>query len=180
MDPNFNAMLFTRHSIRKYKDEPLDQNSVKQILEAALLAPSSKSSRPWQFVLVDDKDMLAKLAECKPMGALPIGRATLAVAICADPEKSEAWIEDCAVAASFMQLQAHALGIGSCWVQIRDRFTADNEPSQDLVNNLLGIPHSMQVPIVITLGISDENRKPVDPAKLQWEKVHIGAWTDRE
>lgn len=173
-------MLFERHSIRKYKTQPLPSEYVKQILEAGLLAPSSKSSRPWEFVCVEDAEMLAKLAECKPVGARPIAAAQLAIAVCADPEKSDVYVEDCSVAASFMQLQATALGIGSCWIQIRNRFSADDNPAQDIVQTLLGIPPSMQVVTILTFGYSDEHRKPVDPAKLMWEKVHLGQWTEEK
>lgn len=176
MDKTFNGMLYERHSIRKYKAQPLPAEDVKQILEAGLLAPSSKSARPWEFVCVEDAEMLAKLSECKPAGARPIAGATLAIAICADPDKSDVYIEDCSVAASFMQLQAMALGIGSCWIQIRNRFSADDNPAQDLVQSLLGIPASLQVVCILTFGYSDELRKPVDPSKLLWEKVHIGQW----
>lgn len=177
MDKAFNGMLFTRHSIRKYKSQPLDGADVKQILEAGLLAPSSKSSRPWEFVCVEDAEKLAKLAECKPAGARPIAGAKLAIVICADPEKSDVYIEDCSVAASYMQLQACALGIGSCWIQIRNRFSADDNPAQDYVQALLGIPPAMQVVCILTFGYSDEQRKPVDPDKLLWEKLHIDQWT---
>ena len=55
MNKEFHDMLFTRHSIRKYTDEPIDGEHVKLLLEAALLAPSGKSVRPWEFVVVEDK-----------------------------------------------------------------------------------------------------------------------------
>lgn len=178
MEKDFNSLLFERHSIRKYKDQPIEGETVKHILEAGLLAPSSKSARPWQFVVVEDRDMLQKLSQCKPFGAKPIAGASFAIAVCADPEKSDVFVEDCSVAASFMQLQAAALGVGSCWIQIRNREDANGEPAQDVVQSLLGIPPSLQVVMVLTFGISDEQRKPVDPSKLMWEKVHIGQWKD--
>lgn len=180
MDKAFNGMLFERHSIRKYKSQSLPGEDVKQILEAGLLAPSSKSSRPWEFVCVEDAETLAKLAECKPAGARPIAGAKLAIVVCADPEKSDVYVEDCSVAASFMQLQATALGIGSCWIQIRNRYSADDNPAQDLVHAILGIPPSMQVVTILTFGYSDEQRKPVDPSKLMWEKVHLGQWAEKD
>lgn len=176
MDTSLNKLLFERHSIRKYTDQEIDADAIKQILEAGLLAPSSKSSRPWQFVVVEDKENLQALSRCKPFGAKPLAGAALAIAICADPEKSEAWIEDCAVAATLMHVQAAALGVGSCWIQLRGRENANNEPAQDTVKAILGIPDAMQVPMILSLGISAEQRKPVDPDKLMWEKVHIGAW----
>lgn len=178
MDIDFHQLLFNRHSIRKYKTEPLDAESVKQILEAGLLSPSSKSSRPWQFVVVEDREKLIMLSKCKVAGALPIANAALSIVICADPEKSDVFVEDCSVAATFIQLQAAALGIGSCWIQIRERYDSNEDPAQNLIKDILNIPDFLQVVQVITLGISDENRRPVDPAKLLWEKVHLGVWKD--
>ncbi len=180
MDIDFHQLLFNRHSIRKYKDEALDAESVKQIIEAGLLAPSSKSSRPWQFVIVEDKATLKVLSKCKSAGALPIAGASMAIIICADPERSDVFIEDCSVAATFIQLQAAALGIGSCWIQIRDRYDSSNQPAQNLIKETLNIPDYLQVVQVVTLGISDETRRPVDPSKLLWEKVHLGTWKDVE
>ncbi len=178
MDIDFHQLLFNRHSIRKYKDEPIDAEAVKQIIEAGLLAPSSKSSRPWQFVIVEDREKLLQLSKCKTAGALPIAGAAMAIVICADPEKSDVYIEDSSVAATFMQLQAAALGIGSCWIQIRNRYDSSDEPAQNLIKSSLNIPDYLQVVQVITFGISDENRRPVDPSKLLWEKVHLGEWKD--
>ena len=63
---NLRELLLTRHSIRRYTDKPLDAEQVRTILEAGLLAPSSKNARSWQFVAVEDPDVLARLSECKP------------------------------------------------------------------------------------------------------------------
>lgn len=171
-------MLLERHSIRRYTGDSISADDVRTILEAALLAPSSKSARPWQFVAVDDKATLARLSECKPAYATSVKDATLAVVITADPEKSEAFVEDCAMAGIMMQLQAQALGLGSCWVQVRGRYAADDEPSENVVRAVLGIPSDMVVESIVTFGYSAETRKPVDPAKLMWEKVHVGMWKE--
>lgn len=176
MDKDLNKLLFERHSIRRYTDQEISPDTIKQILEAGLLAPSSKSARPWQFVVVEDKEKLMALSQCKPFGSKPLAGAALAIAVCGDPEKSDVWIEDCAVAATLMHLQAAALGVGSCWIQLRNRDNADNFPAQDTVKAVLGIPDAMQVPVILSLGISAEQRKPVDPDKLMWEKVHLGEW----
>ena len=169
-------LLLERHSIRRYTDATLNPDDVKTILEAGLLAPSSKSKRPWQFVVIEDKEMLKKLSLLKPVAAHPIAGAAMAVVVTVNPELSDVFIEDASVAAILMQLQAAALGIGSCWIQVRNRLSENGEPSQDYVQELLNIPHSQMVECVLTFGYKDEERKPVDPSKLQWEKVHIGTW----
>lgn len=173
---DLHQLLLERHSIRRYTEQAIDPEDVKTILEAGLLAPSSKSARSWQFVVVEDRAMLERLSQCKPAYAASVKDARLAVVVCSSPEKSEAYIEDATVAAIFMHLQAAALGIGSCWVQVRGRESADGEPSENVVRDALGIPYDMVVECIMTFGYSAETRKPVDPSKLLWEKVHIGSW----
>ena len=174
MNKEFHDMLFTRHSIRKYTDEPIDGEHVKLLLEAALLAPSGKSVRPWEFVVVEDKEVLAKMSECRPFGSGPVAKCKLAIVVCGDPGKTDVWVEDCTIAATYIQLQAEALGLGSCWIQMRGRFDKDNNDSADLIRELLDIPGEQQVECIIVLGHKDEVRRPVDHDKLLWEKVHIG------
>ena len=169
-------LLLQRHSIRRYTDQPIDAEDVKTILEAALLSPTSKNARSWQFVVVEDTDTLRSLEKLKPNYATSLKTAPLAVVVTASPELSEAYIEDATAAAMLMQLQAADLGIGSCWIQVRGREQADGEPSENYVRDMLGIPYDMVVECIMTFGHPDETRKPVDPAKLKWEKVHIGNW----
>lgn len=177
---NLHQLLLERHSIRRYTDQPVNADDVKTILEAALLAPSSKSKRPWQFIVVEDKDTLTALSKVKQYGAHAIADAQFAVAVVTNPEESDVFVEDASVAAIFMHIQAAALGIGSCWIQIRNRFSEDGEPAEVMVQNLLNIPQYLPVECIMTFGYSAENRKPVDPDKLLWEKVHIGTWKETE
>lgn len=169
-------LLLRRHSIRRYKDTPIDADDVKTIIEAALLAPSSKSVRPWEFVVVENRDDLEKLSKCKKFGTRPINTCALGIVVCANPEKSDMYLEDMSIAAAYMQLQATALGLGACWIQVRGRYTDDDEDAQNIVRDVLGIPHEMVVECIVTVGHPDEERRPVDPTKLLWEKVHAERW----
>lgn len=90
------------------------------------------------------------------------------------------YIEDMSIAAAYMQLQATALGLGACWIQVRNRFTADGQDAEDVVRDLLGIPHDYIVECIVTIGHPNEERRPVDPEKLLWEKVHLQKWTAEE
>lgn len=173
---SFHDLIINRRSIRRYTDQKLDPEQVQTILEAGLMAPTSKNSRSWQFVCVDDLDMMTRLVDCKPAGAVSLMACPLAIVVCGDPATSEAWVEDASIAAAFMQLQASDLGLGSCWVQIRGRFAADGTPSEECVAQLLGIPEQYPPLCIVTIGHPDEQRKPLDPAKALWEKVHIGTW----
>lgn len=175
---NLHELLVNRRSIRRYTHEEVNPEDVKLILEAALMAPTSKSSRPWQFVVVEDKSMLERLSQCKPAGAMPIAKAAFAVVVAVDPALTDPWIEDASIAASYMQLQAADLGLGSCWIQVRGRFTADNIPSEEYVQELLGIPETLPVVCIVSFGHKDEERKSCDTSKLLWERVHIGTWKE--
>lgn len=140
------------------------------------MAPTSKNSRPWQFIAVEDRETLEKLSHCKAAGAMPIAKAPLAIVVAADPSLSEAWIEDASIAASYIQLQAADLGLGTCWIEVRDRYGADGVPASDYIQELLQMPRTLPVLCVITIGHPDEERKPQATDKLLWEKVHIGNW----
>lgn len=173
---SLHQLLTQRRSIRRYTKEPIDAEQVKLILEAALMGPTSKSSRSWQFVAVDDPAVLSALADCKPTYATSIREAPLAVVVVGDPSKSEAWIEDASIAASFMMLQAVDLGLGACWVQVLGRTAADGTPSEEVIRETLGIPAEFRPVCVVTIGHPDEQRRTIDTDKLKWEKVHIERW----
>lgn len=165
--------------MRKFTEEELTQDQVLALLKAALMSPSSKRSNCWQFIVVDDKDTLEKLSFCKESGAAFVKDAAVAIVVTADPLASDVWIEDAAVASLMIQLQAEDLGLGSCWVQVRERFTANGMPANEYIHELLDIPLQLQVLSLIAIGHKGMERKPFDDAHLQWEKVHINKYGGR-
>ena len=177
---DFHDLLYNRRSIRKYKESEISSDSVRLILEAALASPSSKSKMPWQFVVVEDKAMLGKLSQCKEFGARPIAGAAIAIVVVLNPYESDVWVEDGSVAAFAIQLQAQDLGLGSCWIQVRERYDKDGKSAEENVKELLGIPMDMRVLCVISIGEKDEERKRLDEDKCKWEKVHIAQWRNDE
>ncbi len=162
--------------MRKFTGEELTQEEVVALMKAALMAPTSKRSNAWQFVVVDDKDLLKQLSLCKEQAAQFIADAALAVVVMADPLASDVWIEDAAIASIYVQLQAEDLGLGSCWVQVRERFTASGIPANDYVHDVLDIPLQLQVLSIIAIGHKGMERKPFDEARLQWEKIHLNKY----
>lgn len=162
--------------MRKFTPEELTQDEVVALLRAALMAPSSKGTRAWQFVVVDDKDTLCHLAHCKDKGAELIEGAPLAVVVLADPTVSDVWIEDASVATTMLLLQAEDLGLGACWVQVRERSMADGKPAEEMVRAALGIPEGLRVLSIVAVGHKGMERKPFDESRLLWEKVHINRY----
>lgn len=170
---HFNELIKKRRSTRKFTDQELSQEEVVTLLKAALMSPTSKRTNCWQFIAVDDKETLNKLALCKESSSAFIADAALALVVTADPLTSDVWIEDASIASIMVQLQAEDLGLGSCWVQIRERYTASGMSSDEYVREVLDIPLQLQVLSVIAIGHKAMERKPFDEAHLQWEKIHI-------
>lgn len=170
---SFSELIKKRRSMRKFTEEELTQEQVVTLLKAALMAPTSKRSNSWQFVVVDDKEILKKLSLCKAQSAQFIVDAALAVVVMADPLASDVWIEDASIASIYLQLQAEDLGLGSCWVQVRERFAISGISSNDYVHEVLDIPLQLQVLSIIAIGHKGMERKVFDESHLQWEKVHI-------
>ena len=159
--------------MRKFTSEELTQEEVVTLLKAALLSPSSKRTNCWQFIAVDDKEILRLLSHSKEHASNFIADSALAIVVLADPMASDVWIEDASIASILIQLQAEDLGLGSCWVQIRERFTAAGMPSDEYVRGVLDIPLQMQVLSILAVGHKGMERKPFNEDHLQWEKVHI-------
>lgn len=176
---NFSELIKNRRSMRKFTGEELTQEEVVTLLKAALMSPTSKRSNSWQFIAVDDKALLQELSHCKEQAAAFIADAALAVVVTADPLASDVWIEDASIASMMLQLQAEDLGLGSCWVQIRERFTAASMPSDEFVRGLLNIPLQLQVLSIIAIGHKGMERKPFSEENLQWEKVHINKFESK-
>ena len=172
----FSDLIKNRRSMRKFTADELSQEQVVALLTAALMSPSSKRSNPWQFIAVDDKETLQKLSLCKEMGASFLKDAALAIVVMADPLASDVWIEDAAIASLMIQLQAEDLGLGSCWIQVRERFTASGVPSNEFVHEVLDIPLQLQVLSIVAVGHKGLERKPFNEEHLQWEKIHINKY----
>lgn len=177
---SFLKLIKKRRSTRKFTEEPISQEHVVSLFKAALMSPSSKKTNAWQFIAVDQPELIKKLAEAKENGSAFLAGAPLVIAVVADPLQSDVWIEDASIASIFLQLTAEDLGLGSCWVQIRERFTATGTPSDEYVRELLNIPLQLQVLSLIAVGHKASERKPFDEEKLQWEKIHINQFGNQE
>lgn len=160
-----------RRSIRKYKDTPIEKDKLEQILKSALLSPSSMNKKPIELIVVNEKSTLEKLETCKNMGTLGLKTAPIAIVVIGDSEKSDVWIEDASIVSTFIQLEAEALDLGSCWIQIRNR-QGKNTNSEVEVRNALNIPNNYGVLSIITLGYKDEQKAPYDENALDFNKVH--------
>lgn len=173
---NFRDLVLKRRSIRKFTDTPIEAEQVELILKAGLLAPSSKNIKPLEFLVVEDKEMLEKLATCKEHGSKPIANSKLAIVILGNPILSDVWIEDASIASIMMQFQAEDLNIGSCWIQVRERKTVNGYLSEDFIKDLLSIPMHLHVLSIMVFGNKDQDRSPIDESSAEWERIHLNKY----
>jgi len=168
--------LRKRRSVRAFEERAIESEKVALLKEAALRSPSSRNLAPWSFVFVDDKKLLAALSKAKPHGASFLKGAALGIVVCADEAVSDVWIEDCAIASILIQLAAHSLGLGSCWIQLRKRQHSDSISSEAYVRKTLGIPESLKIESILAVGYPAEHPKPIERAALKDERIHTNSW----
>lgn len=162
----FKDVIEKRRSIRKYKDTPVPEDKILEILEAARVAPSAGHRQPWHFIVVEDKDKIGKLAKSDWAAEAPVMIVGLA-----DEEASPRWcINDLAIAFEHIVLAATNLGLGTCWMGQMGR--------EDLVKNLLEIPDNFKVVALTPLGEPDMEPGPKERKSLEnivsWEKYGSG------
>ena len=167
----FTEIAKKRRSVKKYTPQQVEQEKIDAIIEAALRAPSGKAARPWEFVVVKDKELLEKLSIAKPAGAEFVKGASVGIVVCADPSKSGLWVEDCAIAAVSMQYAAHSMGLGSRWSHMRGNNHNDSKSSRDYIAELLGLPDNLDVECIIAIGYPGEEMVPYSKEDLDYGKV---------
>lgn len=177
MDINNQAYnnIITRTSVRRFTDKSVSPEQVEALLRAAMSAPSGVNRQPWEFVVVDDKKLLAELAAALPYAKMA-AHAPLAIVVCGNSERflegddSVLWEQDLSAASENLLLAAHALGLGGVWTCLYPH--ADRiEP----VRHLLDIPQSVTPFNLIPIGYPADEHAPMD--KWKSERVHFNSYS---
>ncbi len=167
-------MMQNRRSVRKYTQESIPEEKIRKVLEAGLLAPSGRGRKPWEFILVRDRQTLLKMSECREGSAKMLAGADCAVVVVADPEKTDVWTEDCSIAMAYMHLMADSLGLGSCWIQGRLRNAPDGRTTEEYLRDILGFPQTYRLEAILSLGMPDDHPAARSLEELPEEKIHAG------
>lgn len=143
-------IIQTRRSIKKYNSQNVSEQHLKKILEAARWSPSARNKQVWKFIIVKDKNIKKEIGDTAKYYFYRlsyVSNAPIIIVVCADIEKSKWAIIDCAMASQNILLEAHSLGLGTCFIG------AFNEAK---IKNVLSIPERMKIVGLITLGYPDE------------------------
>ncbi len=164
-------VLRKRRSVRKFLEQPVEQEKLDILIEGMLRSPSSKGINPWEFIIVTNSEKMGKLAEAKPHGATFLRNAPLAIVVCADTSKTDVWVEDTSIAAIILHLLATDLGLGSCWVQIRLRSHDDLKTSQEYLHEVLDLGDNIMVEAIIGIGYMADEQPGHHKTSLLYNRV---------
>jgi nitroreductase len=158
-------LIKRRRSIRRYTSETVSDEHIRQLLEAAMSAPSGRALDPWHFIVVHDAATRQKLAATHTFSDM-CARAPVVLVVCGDEKISDHWISDGAAATQNILLAATALGLGAVWVGIYPR--AEREA---YVREALGVPPHIRILCLIPVGHPDEEKPP--RTRFNPERVHV-------
>lgn len=174
----FFELIKRRRSIRKYKEIEIEKDKLDLLLKSALLSPSSRGINPWEFIVVKDREKLKLLSKSKH-GAEFLKNSMLGIVVIADTKKSDVWIEDCSIASTILLLMAEYIGLGACWIQIRNRKHNETITANDYVKSILNIPQNYDVESIISIGYANERLSPKDEKDIDFTKLHFDTFSKR-
>jgi nitroreductase len=169
----FYDLLKSRRSIRKFRNREVEKEKIDTILKSALLSPSSRASRPWEFIVVAEGELLKKLSGCREHGSAFLAGAPLGIVVIADPEACDVWVEDASIAAIIIQLSVQSLDLSSCWIQVRERYHSGEVKAEDYIKGILEIPSKYRIECIIAIGYPNEEKKAYDDNELLYDKIHM-------
>lgn len=172
-------LLRKRRSIRQFTDQKIEEEKLEVLIESVLRSPSSRGLNPWEFVIVTDEGTIGELARAKTHGSSFLAGAPLAIVVCADPGKSDVWVEDTSIASLLLHLSATDLGLGSCWIQIRKRQYDEQTGSETYVKNILDLDPHMSVEAIVAIGYSAEEKPGRDGESLLYDRISYEKYGNR-
>ncbi len=169
------SIIFKRTSVRKYTGEKVSDEQIELILKAGMAAPSGCNAQPWEFLVIQDKEILEGIAINHPNASM-LPQAGLGIVVCGDVTKVPAkvpnvpfWIQDCAAVTQNIMLQATELGLGSVWIGVYPR-----EDVFKPIKNMLNLPEKIMPFSIVAIGHPDGEVQPKD--KFDKAKIHFEKW----
>jgi len=165
--------IFSRRSIRKYEDKPIEDDLLNDLLEAGMAGPSAMTKDPWHFLVVKDKDKMKAVANLLPNGKM-LADAAVLILVLGDINQTHGnlesyMIQDCIASVENILLSANALNLGACWLGFH--------PKEDRINGIkemFSLPENI-IPITgISLGYPAEEKEK--RTRFNKDLVHLEKW----
>ena len=160
--------ILGRKSVRKYLPKPIEKEKVETLLKAGMAAPSGKDVRPWELIVIDQREVLDSMAAALPYAKM-LKEAPMAIVVCGDTTKSAYWYVDCSAVAQNILLAAEALELRAVWTA-----TYPYPHRTEVVKRYTEIPEEIQSLCVIPVEYPAMPHSPKD--KWNPAKVHYNKW----
>ncbi|MGD0057354.1 MAG: nitroreductase family protein [Methanomassiliicoccales archaeon] len=163
--------ILSRRSVRKYTSEPVSEDAVKELLRAAMSAPSAGNERPWHFVVIRDRKTMGEIQKFHPFARM-LDEAPVAILVCGDQNLEKHggfWVQDCSAATENILIAAQSMGLGAVWLglyPIRERVEG--------IQRLVGIPENVTPLSLVSIGHPAEKRAASD--RYDESRVHKETW----
>lgn len=167
------APIFHRRSVRRFTSTAVPDELVRDLLEAAMAAPSARASDPWRFIVLRDavvrQAIAAKLSNGSMLAQAPLGFVVCGELAAACDGQLSYLIQDCSAAVENLLLAADAVGLGACWLGVHPR-----EDRIAHIRTLLALPEGILPIAALAVGWPSE----LPPARTRFDqaKVHVDRW----
>ena len=163
--------IFTRRSIRKYKEKKVSEEVVQDLLKAAMAAPSAGNEQPWEFIVIRDKNTMKKITEFHQYSKMLLN-TDVAIVVCGDIKREKFkgyWVQDCSAAIQNILLEAEDRGLGAVWLGVYPM-----EDRVEAMEKLLGLPEGVITLGIVPVGYPDEYKEPAD--RFDESRIHYEKW----
>jgi nitroreductase len=163
--------VMSRRSIRKYTDKKISDETVRELLKAAMAAPSAGNQQPWEFIVLRDKEVMSKIIEVHKYATM-LKEAEVAIVVCGDEAKEKFkgyWVQDCSAATENILIEAQELGLGGVWLGVYPM-----EDRVEALKEILNIPSSVTPLSIVSLGYPGESKDPAD--RYDETRIHFDRW----
>lgn len=164
-----------RRSVRDFLDRAVEADKLKEILKAAMFSPTARNLRPWEFVVVTDREQKTELSGATPYASFA-ANAPVVLVICYDADKGRRFKEDCSLAAENIYLESVNQGLGTCFIQIAEGTEAEKGEPEGFVKKLLGIPEKYRVQCLMPVGYPARLPAPHRDEEFEEDKIHYGGF----
>ncbi len=161
--------IHKRSSVRSYSSREVPREVLMELVGAGMAAPSGANKQPWEFIVVEDREVLDQIAKSKKMFAGAKAAIVVAGHSDGDGDGSIYWYQDCSAAAQNILLAAHSLGLGAVWTTVHPHAQLESSAKE-----LFDLPDGVTALCIIAIGYPNSEPKP----KKKWdaEKIHYNKW----
>lgn len=162
--------ILGRHSIRCYTDEVISNEILMELCNAGMAAPSANNTRPWEFIIINEKNILKKMSELRHNWKT-LAKANAAIVVAGTRDKY--FEQNCAAATQNILLAGMEYRIGSVWLGLQP-----DQHAADKIQHLLSMPGQVEPFSVVALGYP-LNKGIIELRKQDNKKIHLGTYDKR-